>query len=259
MSSETLRMIVMLSPTLGAFHDMHSAHRSLRLTPAQQHMVRTRFRTWLRLPGRMISMLGGREDGPSAAYNDHGDRVHTYYVGGRRHGQMTRWYPSGQLKESCTYSDDVIQGNHQSWFMSGSIMWQCVRVNGNIRGERICYSPGGRLSVQESFCDGKLDGKSLTWHRSTGARQSESYYRHGQKHGMVTIWRTDGSLRCQTYYQAGRMHGESRQWAMDGVTLRSYCEYYNGVLVAKTYMRNHGRNYGASQVTAATTHRSPTG
>ncbi|MCZ4223904.1 energy transducer TonB [Pedobacter rhodius] len=78
------------------------------------------------------------------------------YINGNKTGLWTRNHPEGQLMESETYSENILNGPFTSYYPNGKIMEQGNYVDGKMTGEWKFYSEDSKLISIKVFKDGVL-------------------------------------------------------------------------------------------------------
>lgn len=91
-----------------------------------------------------------------ARYTAYEDPKHAAQNGGRsevKQGQYTQYYPSGQVKRTVTYEQDVPNGPEKWYFPNGKLWQSFTTKNGKIVGNFQTYSPAGVLVKTDTYDD----------------------------------------------------------------------------------------------------------
>lgn len=78
------------------------------------------------------------------------------YINGNKTGLWERNYPEGQLMESETYSENILNGPFTSYYPNGKIIEQGNYVGGKMTGDWKLYGEEGQLISIKVFKDGVL-------------------------------------------------------------------------------------------------------
>lgn len=158
--TETLALIVQLTPTAPAYRALQLVNARFRVSAAQQHHVRVRFRT-LQLCRKASIMVykymlpNGRRDGlRTTMYGGGTCRGCIYYVNDMRHGVYTMWWISGQTKIKSTYRDGMLCGRYLSWHECGQLFTDRYYRNGYLHGECMCWGTAGDM-FRHTYHNGK--------------------------------------------------------------------------------------------------------
>jgi len=128
------------------------------------------------------------------------------------HGVAKYWYEDGTLETSCTYSDNLLNGLHQSFF------------------------PSGRLKLEQHFKAGKLDGTVKTW-AENGKLLAESNYSNGLPHGHYVEYYPDQSIKIEGRYVMGDHDGMWLYYDPSG-SIVGEGNFTRGTGVQKSYYNN---------------------
>lgn len=104
--------------------------------------------------------------------------VTTSTEGDVRNGVYEEFYPNGETKLICNYSDNREHGVYRSYFENGNMESEIYYQEGKIHGDfREWYSEGGKKRFS-SYKKGELHGTETTWDVS-GNKVSDSEFKKG--------------------------------------------------------------------------------
>lgn len=161
----------------------------------------------------------------------------TYNSKWEMNGPATSYYPNGQIKKSCNYKNDLLEGTYQEYYDNGRQKLYANYEKGMLNGPRVSYLNNSENSVEEeSFC-----------HNDTITGASYSYFPDGNleflfcydQDGVITYqgcYLPDGKLKDETFYYGGLPY-VSKHFDRDGQVLHSDT-LYNGTGVYKSYFVN---------------------
>lgn len=147
---ETISRIALLMPSVALFRSAQLAHAALRTTPAEQFMVRCRYRQLRHTStdaGTVTDWIlpSGREDGLSLGQFDT-EYMYIFYKNGRNHGKSLTYDISGQLLELFTYADGVLHGDCKVWHsLNGQLLEHHTFVNGMLHGDQLRWRANGTV------------------------------------------------------------------------------------------------------------------
>ncbi|MFK7931114.1 MAG: toxin-antitoxin system YwqK family antitoxin [Myxococcota bacterium] len=107
------------------------------------------------------------------------------FLKGRRHGDRTRWYASGQMMERIPYVSGRRGGLAQAWWSNGT------------------------LRSESRYLDDRPHGLQRQWY-ATGVLFKEARLEHGGEVGLQRAWRENGAIYANYEALNGRTYGLRR-------------------------------------------------
>lgn len=90
-----------------------------------------------------------------------------HYSRNKKTGWWQTWFPTGGIKDSVLFSNDLLEGTAIRYFESGKVESKGTYKAGKIEGDWTWYHENGNKATRENYADGKLT--SLDCFDSTGA------------------------------------------------------------------------------------------
>lgn len=232
---ETLTTISMLAPNLVTLRAMQRADRDLCLTPAQQFMVRTRYRQLEQVESYIWCALpNGKGDGISIALHNDGSIYCRYYcVNGVQHGtHCTYWLfrpgcKPDRLRRLRRYRHGAKFGVKQSWHENGQLSEEYQYVDGKKQGIYQSWYMSGQLSIRSTYDRNELHGSWISWYENN-ILHMRAEYELGVKHGAQQYWYSNGSPRELFTWAMGRLNGDRKRWDASGALVGYEIYDHNG-------------------------------
>lgn len=186
---ELFTQMVMLVP-IRVSRALQLAHRSLRLTPAQQFWTRSNART-LTICEVLSDYRSGSEQNMAYAYQ---------LPSGRKDGSDTWFNSDGACSSYMYWRNGEPHGDYVTYF-NGQIHTRGTNLNGHLHGVfTITNWNGERMS--DIFVAGVHHGTSI-WYDSDGSMLRLENYRNDNKHGICVKWLSSGKIFVWKKYHNG--------------------------------------------------------
>jgi len=145
-------------------------------------------------------------------YPDGKLRYKGYFVGKQPVGEVTQYYPSGQMKARLNYDGEemtaIIYSKNGEFTSSGKYLnrkktgvWE--------------YRKGERLLTQEEYCEDKLSGTSFKYY-ANGKVAEKKTWSAGVLSGEWKVFYDNGQLKFETVFVAGQLQGPLRAYSYEG-------------------------------------------
>lgn len=145
------------------------------------------------------------------------------YQMGKKQGEWTYFYNSGNKEKTITYKEDIVSGKMTTWYISGKINSEkeylfCkikdVPEYANQNKYLIAdYRKGENISVP--------NGISTSYFQS-GNISSRSKFKLGKKEGLSETWYENGKLKEHINYKNNFENGQTERWFENGSLEESY-------------------------------------
>lgn len=149
------------------------------------------------------------------AYNGKGSVM---CVGGRRHGPVEAFYPSGKRRLTGQYVHNVPHGKFSVWSEGGQLVCEWYFYGGLKEGEWQEWYENGKKSRIQHYSRDKRHGPARHWYE-TGEVYMDENWLNGLKEGKSTKWHKNGQLMEQAEYIAGQLQGIVKTWSREGAEL----------------------------------------
>lgn len=162
---------------------------------------------------RFYDTMGNVEN--AFLYNESGQKISEGVIDdqGRRKGSWKDFYPSGELRASGSYLNNLRSGQWTFYFLKGGVEQKGRFTRGRYDGSWIWYYPNGNVWREESYFNGKEDGM-FTEYDITGKILAKGDYINGEREGEWTY--ITGDHREKGNYVIGLREGEWRYYYGDG-------------------------------------------
>lgn len=155
-------------------------------------------------------------------YPDGRLRYRGYFCGDRPCGEMTRFYPEGQVKAKLVHRGDTTDAVLYSRDGEFTCMGRYVARRKTGRWE---YRRGDHLVAAEQYADDRLEGMAVRYFES-GRESERKHWTAGQPEGEWVMYYPSGAVRMEARYERGRLHGLLKSYDRDG-QLRTEGTYRN--------------------------------
>lgn len=137
-----------------------------------------------------FSVKEGLLDGDYLLFHNNGEIFsHAIYSKGKKHGAEKTYYPSGTLKKTVMYANDVITGTVETYFESGQVATKATYKDGK-SVESSAYDILGNI-VSQTFIK---DGRTITQTIRGGKVYSEQINSNYDSFEATKFYNEDGSL-----------------------------------------------------------------
>lgn len=155
-------------------------------------------------------------------YPDGQLRYRGYFCDGRPCGEMTRYYPEGQVKAKMVHrgdtTDAVLYSRNGEFTCAG-------RYIARRKTGRWEYRRGEALVAVEHYLADRLEGVSVRYFASGGEAERKQWVA-GLPEGEWVMYYPGGAVRMKARYERGRLHGLLSSYDRDG-QLRTEGTYQN--------------------------------
>jgi len=102
-----------------------------------------------------------------------------HYVDGKRHGLLTIWLKTGQMKSRRLYVSGKKHGLEETWSKTGQKLSETNYDADQKHGEEMLWYPNGKKASHGTYVKGRPDGEWAQWHEN-GALRSKNTYEKGR-------------------------------------------------------------------------------
>lgn len=171
-----------------------------------------------------ISVIAQQRELKEGYYADGKLRYKGYFVGKEPVGEMTQYYPSGQVKARLVYNGKetiaVIYSKDGEFTSAGKYLdrkktgvWE--------------YKKGERLLTREEYAEDKLNGTSVKYYASGEAAEIKTW-QNGVLSGAWKVFYDNGKLKFETFFVEGQLNGSLEAYSYEG-KIKVKGEYRNNV------------------------------
>ena len=130
---------------------------------------------------------------------------------GKRTGQWTWWYPTGQMSQQGSYLNGQKTGTRTFYYEDGSRMAEECHGTGVSRS----WYRNGDLKSEVNVENGKKNGLYRSWH-DNGQVEEEITYVNGSREGETSQWHNTGQLKFCGLYRNNELQGKGTWWLANG-------------------------------------------
>jgi antitoxin component YwqK of YwqJK toxin-antitoxin module len=166
----------------------------------------------------------GKKEGQSTFWYQSGEHIESHYENGKKEGLETHYrYSSGGKWSETHYKNGKREGLETHWYSSedgktGIKSSERNYKNGEREGVETEWYESGEKKSKSHSKNGYEDGLSIIWYES-GEKEKESNYKNGKKDGLEITWNDIGERYSETHYQNGKQLGLTK-------TLQTFeCEF----------------------------------
>ena len=94
-------------------------------------------------------------------------------------GNVTEYYPSGQLDTEISYVDGKQNGLNRAWYDNGQLKAEFTAIDGKQSGLARGWYENGQLKGEATVINGKQNGLARTWYEN-GQLEGETNYIDGE-------------------------------------------------------------------------------
>ena len=149
-------------------------------------------------------------------------------------------FPSKKLKAKF----DMVCGNYigqlTKWYPDGNVYYSYTFVNGKKSGPYVYNHLNGKPAMQGTFLDDKEVGHWKSFHMN-GKISNEGRYVDGEKDSVWNYYNSNGKISSSITYRNGDSHGISRYFSPEGTPLLEKM-YLSGDLIAYRVINDNDEN-----------------
>lgn len=138
-----------------------------------------------------------------------------YDIKGGKIGDWKYYSKNGILTASCTYKDNLLDGEYTTYHDSGELLSISHYSKNVIDGYYKEFYPNGQLYMQ-------------------------GWYKNGKEFGEWRFYYKDGTIYSKNFYHKGQLHGNQVYFGVEG-KLSSTNTYRFGELLKQTYLKSNGQ------------------
>lgn len=157
-------------------------------------------------------------------YADGKLRYKGYFVGKQPVGEVTQYYPSGQIKARLNYKGE--ETTAVIFSKNGEFTSEGKYLNRKKTGVWE-YKKGKRLLTREEYAEDKLNGISSKYYASGEVAETKSW-KAGVLSGEWKVFYDNGKLKFETFFREGKLEGPLKTYDYEG-KLSSEGEYHNNL------------------------------
>ena len=94
----------------------------------------------------------------NSQYQDGTPQAKQSYKSGKRNGQYSEWYPTGQIRYSKNFKNGLQEGEQKEWYRDGILSRVMKFQAGKQQGEQIGWMENGDLRFKYTYVNGKRYG-----------------------------------------------------------------------------------------------------
>jgi len=94
----------------------------------------------------------------NSQYQDGTQQAKQSYKSGKRNGQYSEWYPTGQIRYSKNFKNGLQEGEQKEWYRDGILSRVMKFQAGKQQGEQIGWKENGDLRFKYTYVNGKRYG-----------------------------------------------------------------------------------------------------
>ena len=144
-------------------------------------------------------------------------RVEEFTVhAGLQNGDLTSFYPNGQLKSRKFYKDGKLNGLVEYFTETGLRMASFNFSAGKKAGNQYKYYPSGILEEVTFFDKGVLKGENIFYFEDGKIRQRIQFNEFGQRSGKWTKFYSNGKLKESIEFKEGKLISPVMRYDVSG-------------------------------------------
>ena len=120
--------------------------------------------------------------------------VYVQLINSNPHGNLTRWFPEGQMFSDGSFVHGNRQGPFTWWYKSGAIKETSFWENGKQIAKTTQFWENGNNYAVANYVKGVLTGK-LTWWYEDGQKKEEVNFVDGKRDGLAYWWYSNGNKK----------------------------------------------------------------
>ena len=150
------------------------------------------------------------------------------HSGGRKTGEWTYYYRTGEKRDHGRFEDSVRQGLWTTWWEEGTLRREAEHLDGEWQGRVAEYGRDGHELSEGGYAAGLPEGVLTTWYPGGGGKKSEKTYHAGRQEGLATTWFEGGQMESRGEMLDGKQHGDWVYWNRDGSVNSDWSGRYEG-------------------------------
>ena len=166
--------------------------------------------------------VGNAQELKEGYYSDGKLRYKGYFQNGQPAGEVTHYYPEGQVKAVMNHqekqTDAVLYSRDGEIKTSG-------RYVGRKKEGRWEYRKGEKLLLSEEYSGDRLNGTATRYY-PTGVVAEVKTWKEGALSGVWKLFYESGKLKTEVIFVDGKLNGKLRSYGYDGI-LVAEGEYRN--------------------------------
>ncbi len=144
-------------------------------------------------------------------------RVEEFTVeAGLQNGDLTTFYPNGQLKSRKFYKDGILNGLVEYFTETGVRLVSFNFSAGKKTGNQYKYYPSGILEEVTFFDKGVLKGENIFYFKDGKIRQRIQFNELGQRSGKWTKYYSNGMLKESIEFKEGKLVSPVMRYDVSG-------------------------------------------
>ena len=120
--------------------------------------------------------------------------VYVQLINSNTHGNLTRWYPEGQMFSDGSFINGNRQGPFSWWYKSGALKETSFWENDQQIAKTTQFWENGNNYAVANYVKGVLTGK-LTWWYEDGQKKEEVNFIEGKRDGLAYWWYSNGNKK----------------------------------------------------------------
>lgn len=137
-----------------------------------------------------------------------------------KHGEYMAYYPSGSIKESCTYVKGKLNGDRKIFYENGETEIHELYKMDVINGPYKVYHDNGGLKLVVNYYDGVMEGPLKVYY-ADGVLKEEITMKDNNENGPFKEFHANGNIKWEGQYLNGdNEFGELKEYNEDGVLIR---------------------------------------
>lgn len=165
---------------------------------------------------------GQQKDSVWNYYDDQGKlRSTERWKQGRMHGEMTTYYPTGQVTEKVIFHQGELDGPAERFFADGKPKYRGTYLKGKADGMETHFFPNGKPEIEGRYTDGKRQG-NWKYYNEDGSVRLQTLYDKGQvsrtkyENGTFMEYWDDDQPKSEVIYRNGKREGPFTEWHDNG-------------------------------------------
>lgn len=179
----------------------------------------------------------------------------SFFKAGKLNGTSKFYYESGELRETRTYKDDIVQDTVYLYYRGGEIQEKIAVKEGMRNGLNVIYYENGSIKSKANYIDNKANGKFQSYF-TNGQLEVEFDLVNDYISGLRKLYYPNGKLNSEYIYNEKGPNGKFSEWypngqlkekgeMKDGNYLGEILEYYsNGLPFSKGKYDESGKENG---------------
>lgn len=147
---------------------------------------------------------------------------------GEKTGPWKYYYEDGSLKESCTFKNDMIEGDYYKHYPNGRVMTHLIYVNGKLEGKQSLYHSNGNLKNTYNYKNGVMEGEEMGFF-ATGKTEYQTTTTAGIYSGTYNMFFENGHPSKVFTVSKGAKNGPGKE----------FFNYPNGAVYAEGNFDNN--------------------